>query len=259
MTHSSIDLYLQDIKTSTPLNEGQRRALHAVRHDKDAHDILWRDALRLVLLIEGRLRKAYGIDEPDPDMIQDGNIAAGRAVDTWDPERGKFSTWVTATVRGAMLDYLNEMNKGGIGSKSSATLLVDMEEGVTSAPETTGTEDRPGLRQEGMIPRSELLTYDGIVIGEDIDGTSGYTPEGFETPETLALRSQLCGALAKLPEEDAYILRAYYGVGEAQHTLAELAQKTGYSISGIRKRIIKSKQMVQIILQDSILGVRAPT
>jgi RNA polymerase sigma factor (sigma-70 family) len=257
--------YINDLRRILkPLTAAQRKELKREMSlrclgpgKQEARTLLWEDALRLVLMVEGRIRQRYGIEFTDMDMVQEGNLAAGRAVDTWDPDKGTFSTWVASHVRGAMLDYLNESNKGGVGSKSSDTMMVDMEEGVAYAAETTGTTDTPGAKAEGAFTRGELLTYGGIMVGEDLEGTSAYTPHGFETQEQQVDVDHLTRAVDALPELDRHAIRAYYGIGLPQQTLAEIAHSTGYSVSGIRKRITLSKVKVQESLQHSILRVRA--
>jgi RNA polymerase sigma factor (sigma-70 family) len=257
--------YINDLRrVLKPLTAAQRRELYKLMTDSEqglrtralARAELWEDATRLVLAVEGRIRKRYGHEDADMDMIQEGNLAAGKAVDSWNPDKGAFSTWIVSNVRGAMLDYLNESNKGGVGSKSSDAVMMDMEEGVAYAAETTGTTDTPGAKTEGAITRGELLTYDGIRIGEDLEGTSAYAPHGFESQETQYETGRLEAALTHLPDRDAYILSAYYGIGLPQLTLQQIADKSGYSVSGIRKRITLSKKKVQELLQHSTLRVR---
>lgn len=226
--------------------------LHTILHDETergtaretARRQLWGRALGLVLRAELKIRKRFELEEIDPDMVQEGNLAAGKAVETWDPDRGAFSTWISVNARGAMLDYLNERNKGGVGSKSSAAMMVDMEEGVASSPELDGAEDMPGMKQAGQISRGDLLTYEGVQIGPDLEG-EGYLPEDFESPERLALIARIRDVIGSLRTTDAYILKAYFGLDRPKRTLAELADDTGYSVSGIRKRVTVLIQQVR--------------
>jgi RNA polymerase sigma factor (sigma-70 family) len=221
------------------LTKDGRRTLHAAMRagSKKARETLWIDSLRLVRRVNAQLRSAYGQDEGDEDWLQEGALAAGRAVDTWDPQRSSFASWVVTNVKGAMLDYINENGKAGIGSKSTAVTMVDMEEGVAFSPELSGTEDRPGSGHvDDGIPRSELLTYDGIQLGDDTEGEV-QPPEGYEAPEDRVTGLQLREALGRLEPQDEAMLRAYYGIDCPRLTLEQLATRFTLSVSGIRKRI----------------------
>lgn len=235
--------YMTDLRSQSRCRQTDLE-LHTILHDEHergtaretARRTLWGRALGLVLRAEAKLRKRFELDEIDPDMVQEGNLAAGKAVETWDPSRGAFSTWIIVNARGAMLDYLNERNKGGVGSKSSAAMMVDMEEGVASSPELGGTEDMPGMEQPGQISRGDLLTYEGIQMGPALEGL-GYVPAEYEDPERLALIARIREVIDILPTDDGYILKAYFGLDRPKRTLEELADDTGYSESGIRKRV----------------------
>jgi RNA polymerase sigma factor (sigma-70 family) len=203
----------------------------------------------MVPVIDARIRKAYGIETPDPDMIQEGNMACGRAVETWDPEAGAFTTWVGHVVRGAMLDYLNEVNKGGVGSKSADVTMVDMHDAVAFSAEQTGDEDRPGMRGNASgIPRGDLLTYSGVYMGEDREG-SEHIPEGYDTPDREAYKQQLREVLDTISDElDRKILIGYYGFDGPSKTFAELALELDYSVTGVRKRLIAAQEKVKKFL-----------
>lgn len=250
----SVTLYLRDLERAGKMTEAQRKDAFQLMHMGGspgalAHERLWTDALRMVPVIEARIRKAYGIEHPDADMIQEGNLACGRAVETWNPEAGAFTTWVGHVVRGAMLDYLNEANKGGIGSKSASVTMIDMHDAVAFSAEQTGEEDRPGMRGSAAgIPRGDLLTYSGVMVGEDREG-SEHVPEGFDTPDREAYRAQLREAVASVGDElDRKILVAYYGFDGPPKTFAELATELGYSVTGVRKRLIAAQEKVKKFL-----------
>lgn len=231
------------------MTKTERRQLHRDMHNgsRIARGTLWSEAMRLVYRTESRLRSLYGQEALDEDMIQEGAVAAGRAVDTWDPTRSSFATWVLSNVRGAMLDYANEAGKAGIASKSTDVSLLDMEEGVAFSPETSGTEDRPGFAADGSIPRSELLTYEGVQLGAEVDG-AGYVPEEYQSPEHRTEIERLRRVLRELPTDDAYLLQAFYGIDRAKRTAEEIATDLGFSVSGIRKRVTILQSQVRFLL-----------
>jgi RNA polymerase sigma factor (sigma-70 family) len=250
----SVTLYLRDLERAGKMTEAERKDAFLLMHmggtpGAIAHERLWTDALRMVPVIEGRIRKAYGIEHADPDMIQEGNLACGRAVHTWDPHAGAFTTWVGHVVRGAILDWLNETNKGGIGSKSASVTMIDMHDSVAFSAEQTGDEDRPGMRGNASgIPRGDLLTYSGVMMGEDREG-SEHIPEGFDTPDREAYKAQLREAVDRITDDlDRTILLGYYGFDGPAKTLAELAVELDYSVTGVRKRLLAAQEKVKKFL-----------
>lgn len=248
----SMNLYLADLDRLVPMEREMRTALRAAMDLPDpvvaqvALRLLWADACKFVVVIEARIRKAYGIEHADHDMIQEGNLAAGKACETWNPDEGAFTTWIGRCVSGAMLDYLNESNKGGVGSKAADVTMVDMTDVVAHGSEMSGTEDRPGMRgAQSGLQRGELLTYAGVYVGDDRQGAESI-PEGFDNPEREAYKEQLREALEQIRDPlDRKILTSYYGFDGPAKTLEELAKELDYSITGVRKRLLAAQEKVK--------------
>lgn len=66
-------------------------------------------------MIRGGLDKSRVSD----DMLQDAREAAGKAVRTWDPAKGEFSTWITARVRYAIADHIRREAGGMVGGRDT--------------------------------------------------------------------------------------------------------------------------------------------
>lgn len=249
----SVTLFLADLDKIGKLTHPERRALWEAMtlstgdEAKKAKQILWNDAVRLVPMIEARVRKGFGGEYPDPDLIQEGALACGRAVETWDPEAGAFSTWVAHVVRGAMLDYVNEANKGGVGSKAANVTMVDMHDAVAFSSEQTGSEDRPGMASGfNGISRGDLLTYRGVIANDAHTIGDDAVPEGMDEPDREAYRAELREALDKIVDPlDRKVLTSYYGFDGPAKTLAELAKELGYSVTGVRKRLLAAQEKVK--------------
>lgn len=81
---------------------------------------LWEQALPLVKFAVNRFAMR-GVDRAlcSDDMIQDGNIAAGKAVRSWNPDKGEFSTWILARVEGAIRNHLQRTLSGMVGGRDS--------------------------------------------------------------------------------------------------------------------------------------------
>jgi RNA polymerase sigma factor (sigma-70 family) len=246
----SVSLYLKDLERDTRVNiaDGAKQ-VYKRRADAgcpDAKDRLWVEACRMVPMIEARVRKARGIEHADPDLIQEGNLACGRAVETWDPEKGAFTTWVGHIVTYALLEYLGEADKGGIGSKAADVYMVDMYDSVAFSAEQTGDEDRPGMKGNASgMSRGELLTYSGVMMGEDREGAES-VPEGYDMPDKEVYREQIRERLDSIADPlDKRIIQGYYGFDGTPQTLAQLAHELGYSVTGVRKRLLALQEKVK--------------
>lgn len=253
----SVTLFLADLDKLSKLTHPERQALWLTMVQEagtpagcHAKQTLWKDAVRLVPMIEARVRKGYGGETADPDLLQEGALACGRAVETWDPQAGAFSTWVAHVVRGAMLDYVNEVHKGGVGSKAADVTMVDMHDAVAFSGEATGGEDRPGMSQGfAGISRGELLTYRGVIASDAYTIGDDHVPEGMDEPDREAFKAELHEALNQIRDPlDRKVLVDYYGFDGPAKTLAELAKELGYSVTGVRKRLIAAQEKVKMYL-----------
>ena len=84
--------------------EERRLAERAVRGDADARHHLIEANLRLVVAVA---RRYVGNGLPLPDLIQEGNCGLLRAVEGYDPARGRFSTYAVWWIRQSILRALD--------------------------------------------------------------------------------------------------------------------------------------------------------
>lgn len=86
------------------------------------------------------------------DLLQEGNLAVGNAVQTWDPAKGTLGTWVCANVRGHLLNYLGLQSNQGFGTKhvrSKTYQLQDKHTRHASVPDSTDALDE--LQTENAV------------------------------------------------------------------------------------------------------------
>ncbi len=104
----SFSVYLKEIRRYPLLNEEQEKEVSKrVREgDPEARETLITSNLRLVTSI-GR---KYAYFSNFHDIIGVGNIGLMRAVEKYDCERGKFSTYANKIIWGWMLRYISEDN-----------------------------------------------------------------------------------------------------------------------------------------------------
>ena len=104
------NIYKQDLnRLYKPLSVPQQLVMHGKMRDGDAQareDII-SSCLPLVIDLAKKFRynnKHIDLD----DMIQEGNIALMKAVDSWDVKKGNLTTVVTWCVRRALIDLITD-------------------------------------------------------------------------------------------------------------------------------------------------------
>jgi DNA-directed RNA polymerase specialized sigma24 family protein len=159
------------------------------------------DLIALVGAAFGRLlTDGFGVAEQDrDDVLQAGYAGALEAARSWVPERGAFSTYVTAWAQGEMLNCLETEARGGIGSKHTDPIVRYGDEDLTDIDELTGETEPLGSRQ----------VYD-------------WTPEGFD-PEVEAEALLVRRKVLHLPGIEGAIVSALFGIGGPAKSVAELA------------------------------------
>jgi RNA polymerase sigma factor (sigma-70 family) len=81
--------------------------------------LLWKEAIPLVKHAIKKLRRK-GLSQQDrDDLFQEGNLAAGDAVRSWNPDAGAFSTWVIFRVNGALRNHLARVAHGILGTRET--------------------------------------------------------------------------------------------------------------------------------------------
>lgn len=180
-------------------------------------ELEWRECARLAQFAVTKLRaKLHLSPEEVEDLASEGTIAAVGALRTWQPEKGKKSTWLLRRVNGEILDTLKKLRYAGLTgvlkegvSVVTASFLAsddeDSEEGATSAP---------ALEWETVLGTTE-----------DFDSNA----------EALAIAI----AVEQLPKGDRELIEGYYGLSGIGQTrsLRQLGREYGLSGEGVRLRI----------------------
>lgn len=53
------------------------------------------------------------------DTLQEASLAAGKAVRTWDPAKGEFSTWIITKATSAIRDHVRRERSGPVGGRDA--------------------------------------------------------------------------------------------------------------------------------------------
>lgn len=181
---------------------------------RDAEDwgLLWLAARPLVKFTIKRMIQRGEIDPSrwaDDDLKQEGLLAAGLAVRSWDTLEGAFSTWVPGKIRTELLSYLQGENNGGVGGprrQGSTTSLHEPYKAESSSYD--GDED-----DDDKATKLDMLPYpDDSVI---------------PSPETAMNRETALRLLDRLGPFDRDVTRRLYGFDGKPQSERDIAKALG--------------------------------
>lgn len=109
----------------------KRLSAHELRAARKAQDwnTLWEQSLPIVkFAISSMVRGGMDRHHCTDDTLQEASLAAGKAVRTWDPSKGEFSTWIVKRATGAIRNHINRERNGLIGGRDAYVATVEMQE-----------------------------------------------------------------------------------------------------------------------------------
>lgn len=171
------------------------------------HERLWIESLRIVLYVFHLMRRTGQlIAAPDDmDMIQEGALAAGRAVKRWNPEKGTLSTFLVPAIRGAMLSYAAQERKQMPGVIQMQAIVAEIGDDEWTEPE-------------------EL----------SLDETLEYPYAVFLSPERSAYYAQVIDRVQRMPADSRRMLEAFFFMDQS---VKEIADREGKSVATVHRKI----------------------
>jgi RNA polymerase sigma factor (sigma-70 family) len=166
-----------------------------------ARNRLWIDTAKLVLYVFHLMRRAGslpGVAPDDMDVIQEGNMAAGRALKRWDPSKGALSTFLVPSIRGAMLNYREKE--------------IEFERLLQEAPEVSDFDE----------------------VDEESDDGLEFNQTVFLSPERSAFYAQVIERVRKLPSPSRDMLESYFFLDQA---VADIADRHNTSEASVYREI----------------------
>ena len=218
--------------------------------DEGARRELVEKNLRLVIPVAKRYR-GYGL--PFEDLIQEGNIGLMKAVERYDPDRGrKFSTyatwWIRQAVQKAVADHSRTIRLTRTAREKLARLhraRRELRAELRREPTTGESARRLGWSvaeaHSAMSVASDVESLDELagpanhnasVLAEFVEdeGASGLQEAVVRRVELERLRKLVDG----LPERARHVVVRRYGLdGREPAELAELAEELGVSVQAI--------------------------
>jgi len=248
----ALERYLEEISHLDPLSREEEQKLGSLvqEGDEQARERLVQANLRFVVTIA---KEYLNHGMPLSDLISEGNLGLIEASTRFDPSRGfKFISYAVWWIRHAILSALadrgrpvripqNQAQRLHRISQDSRRLeqekgrkpiLVDIAEELEVALEHVESSIAIGRR-----PRSLDAPMDQADEGRsllDVMDSGQQTPEK-EAIDTI-LHEKIQGTLNTLDEQEAEIVRLYYGIeGRVPMTLDEIAQRYGLTRERIRQ------------------------
>ena len=270
----SLNRYLQEIGSEPPLTieEEIDLAQRIKKGDRRALDKLTKANLRFVVSVAKQYQN-QGLSLSD--LINEGNMGLIKAAEKFDETRGfKFISYAVWWIRQSIPQAIAEkskmiklpLNQVGTASKiSHASSKFEQEfERRPSLNEIADTLDLPEEKIEEAINASgRAVSVDAPLSDSEGNSLIDVIPNDSipDTDEEMlmeSLREEISRALNFLDERERVVIESYFGIGQPELTLEEIAKKCGLTRERVRqireKAIRKLRNNTKNKLLKSYLG-----
>lgn len=274
--------YLLSLRAYPLLTAAEEKKLYTTIHDTsldedertEAREILITSNLRLVVNIAKNYRNNY---LSFMDLIQEGNNGLLKAVDNFDPSKGRFSTCASLWIKQAILKSI--MDNGRLvrvpahmfqlQSKLRKTEnALAAKQGIepsnkTLAKELKVDEDKIELAKRNM----------GGVVSLDKKLDSGTSDANADTladliedtdaplPSTIAIHNdeieRMHRELEKLPERTQKIMKLRYGVGKPGELIEGLEADAPHTLDEVGEALKLTRERIRQIEKQTLVTLRS--
>lgn len=267
-----IEQYFHDIEKSVGLSAEQEAANAKLikQGDEGALHVLVEANLRFVVSVAKRYQN-LGLDLSD--LINEGNLGLIIAAKRFDETRGfKFISYAVWWIRQAILQAIAEQSRivrlplNRIGQLTKVNkVAVAMEQELGRPPELDEIAAELEIAAKDMdliaaLSQRPLSLDRPLKVGENKESVGDLMPdESIPDPDKqladAELKASIRGSLDRLPEQEANILRMYYGLnGHKPMTLEEIGAYYGRTRERVRQ--IKEKALTRLRHPQRVDGLR---
>ena len=252
---ASLDKYLQEIGHETLISteEEVELAQRIKKGDRKALEKLTRANLRFVVSVAKQYQN-QGLSLPD--LINEGNLGLLKAAEKFDETRGfKFISYAVWWIRQSIMQAIAEQSRivrlplNQVGSANKiATLLNQCEQKNERRPSVDEIAYQIDLPQDKIEDALKVNGRHTSIDAPLIDGEDNSLLDILQDddmPQTdnelvmESLRDEIGRALSTLSERERKIVEAFFGIGQTEMTLEEIADRFGLTRERVRQ--IKEK------------------
>lgn len=192
----------------------------------------------LVRIVCGRLASVLPEHVDKEDLLSSGYFGLLDAIERYEVSRGvKFETYAGVRIRGAMLDYLRELDAVPVSVRQKLRKLEETVKRLENEKGRTASEAEVAQAM-GMTEAelSKLIRESALTQAVPLEETAiQIAPAGVEKVE---LRETLARALERLPARERLVLTLYYYEELTLKEISVVLQLTEARISQIHKQAI---------------------
>lgn len=252
---ASLEKYLQEIGHQDLLtaDEEVELAQQIKKGDRKALERLTKANLRFVVSVAKQYQnKGLSL----PDLINEGNLGLIKAAERYDETRGfKFISYAVWWIRQSILQAIAEQSRivrlplNQVGSVNRiARELNKFEQENERKPSVEEMADRIDLPEEKIAEAMKINTHHVSMDAPFADGEDNSlldflpntdSPSTDNVLDQESLRTEIGRVLDVLNDREQKVIKAFFGIGMQEMTLAEIGDK--YNLTRERVRQIKEK------------------
>ena len=252
---ASLDKYLQEIghEELISVEEEVELAQRIRKGDRKALEKLTRANLRFVVSVAKQYQN-QGLSLPD--LINEGNLGLIKAAEKLDETRGfKFISYAVWWIRQSILQAIAEQSRivrlplNQVGSVNKITTMLNkFEQENERKPSIDEIADKVDLPEDKIEDALKVNGRHTSIDAPLIDGEENSlldilpnidTPQADNELVLESLREEIGRALSTLCERERKIIEAFFGIGQPELTLEEIADRFGLTRERVRQ--IKEK------------------